>query len=248
MENLDINDEGSDEEDEKEGNELTQDQTAPTLKSEQVIIDPTFILNKAFQKVTEVGSSTAMVAIRNQKTLYFANLGDSGFILIRFRDGTAFQAMRSTEQQHSFNIPYQLSILPGDKELEILKKKGRLEELKKLKHVLRSMDNNMVQDQPEYADDYSEELQDGDIIISATDGVYDNLFGYEILNCVHNFKLKHTHLCTKEQAEVSFKDILNLFSNQQKSLSRKLWRKSRTREPRRHFRESTRRLTMLPGR
>ena len=111
--------------------------------------------------------------------------------------------MRSSEQQHSFNIPYQLSILPGDKELEILKKKGRLEELKKLKHVLKSMDNNMVQDQPEYADDYSEELQDGDIIISATDGVYDNLFGYEILNCVHNFKLKHKHLCTKEQAEVS---------------------------------------------
>jgi len=28
--------------------------------------------------------------------------------------------------------------------LEILKKKGRLEELKKLKHVLKSMDNNMV--------------------------------------------------------------------------------------------------------
>jgi hypothetical protein len=54
--------------------------------------------------------------------------------------------MRSSEQQHSFNIPYQLSILPGDKELEILKKKGRLEELKKLKHVLKSMDNNMVQD------------------------------------------------------------------------------------------------------
>jgi hypothetical protein len=36
--------------------------------------------------------------------------------------------------------------LPGDKELEILKKKGRLEELKKLRHVLKSMDNNMVQD------------------------------------------------------------------------------------------------------
>ena len=42
--------------------------------------------------------------------------------------------------------------------MEILKKQGRLEELKKLKHILRSMDNNMVQDLPEYADDYSEEL------------------------------------------------------------------------------------------
>ena len=53
-------------------------------------IDPTFILNKAFQRVTAVGSSTALVAIRNQKTLYLANLGDSGFILIRFRDGIPF--------------------------------------------------------------------------------------------------------------------------------------------------------------
>ena len=61
----------------------------------------------------------------------------------------------------------------------------------------------MVQDQPEYADDYTEELQDGDIIITATDGVFDNLFGYEINNCVHNFKLKHKRLCTREQAEVS---------------------------------------------
>lgn len=91
----------------------------------------------------------------------------------------------------------------------MLKKKGRLEELKKLRHVLRSMDNNMVQDQPEYADDFTEELQDGDIIITATDGVFDNLFGYEINNCVHNFKLKHKKLCTKEQAEVS----LSIFSH-----------------------------------
>jgi hypothetical protein len=76
--------------------------------------------------------------------LSIANLGDSGFILIRFRDGTAFQAMRSSEQQHSFNIPFQLTILPGEKELELLKKKGRLEELKKLKQILKPMDNNMV--------------------------------------------------------------------------------------------------------
>jgi hypothetical protein len=52
--------------------------------------------------------------------------------------------MRSSEQQHSFNIPFQLTILPGEKELELLKKKGRLEELKKLKQILKPMDNNMV--------------------------------------------------------------------------------------------------------
>lgn len=53
------------------------------------------------------------------------------------------------------------------------------------------MDNNMCQDKPEHADDYTEELQDGDIIVTATDGVFDNLFNYEIYKCVHTFKLKH---------------------------------------------------------
>lgn len=47
-----------------------------------------------------------------------------------------------------------------------------------------------------------EELLDGDVIVTATDGVFDNLFSYEIYKCVHNFKLKHTRLHTKEQAEV----------------------------------------------
>lgn len=130
----------------------------------------------------------------------------------------------------------------------MLKKKGRLEELKKLRHVLRSMDNNMVQDQPEYADDFAEELQDGDIIITATDGVFDNLFGYEINNCVHNFKLKHKRLCTKEQAEVSLSIFTTNISNSQKLLSKKQLPKSKTRGPRPRSRESTRKLIMLLGR
>ena len=108
-----------------------------------VEMDPTFILNRAFVKVNAVGSSTALVAIRNRRSISIANLGDSGFILIRFRNNEAYAAARSKEQQHSFNIPYQLSILPGEKEFQLLKKKGRLEELKKLKQALRPMDNNM---------------------------------------------------------------------------------------------------------
>lgn len=55
------------------------------------------MLEKAFAKVTAVGSSTALVAIRNQKTINIANLGDSGFILIRFRNGEAYAAKKSNE-------------------------------------------------------------------------------------------------------------------------------------------------------
>ena len=43
-----------------------------------------------------------------------ANIGDSGFLLIRFsKDNQAYVAQKSKEQQHAFNIPYQLSVLPN---------------------------------------------------------------------------------------------------------------------------------------
>jgi serine/threonine protein phosphatase PrpC len=64
---------------------------------EGITLHPTYILDKAFSKVDAVGSSTAMVAIRNQRTLHVANLGDSGFILIRFRNNEAYAALKSRE-------------------------------------------------------------------------------------------------------------------------------------------------------
>ena len=82
-----------------------------------------------------------MVAIRNQKDICIANLGDSGFILIRFKNGEAYTFARSKEQQHSFNIPYQLTILPGQKEIEQLRIKGKIDEVKSLKKVLKNKNN-----------------------------------------------------------------------------------------------------------
>jgi serine/threonine protein phosphatase PrpC len=149
------------------------------------------------------------VAIRNQKDISIANLGDSGFVLIRFRNGEAYTFARSKEQQHSFNIPFQLSILPGQKDIEQLELKGKVEEVKCLKKVLKNK-NNLCQDVPDMADEYTIELQDGDIIISATDGVFDNLFTHEILKIVKDFKAKNPRLCTKEQALVRLMSLTEL--------------------------------------
>jgi hypothetical protein len=80
--------------------------------------------------------------------------------------------------------------------MEILKGKGRIEEIKKLKSMLKRKDN-LCQDKPEYAEEYTYELLDGDIIVSATDGVFDNLFGHEILKIVKDFKNRHPKLTTK---------------------------------------------------
>ena len=48
------------------------------------------------------------------------------------------------------------------------------------------------------ADEYEFELQDGDIVVSATDGVFDNLFMHEILKIVKDFKIKVGRIYTKE--------------------------------------------------
>lgn len=101
------------------------------------------------QKKPILGSSTACVLILNREnsTVYTANIGDSGFIVVR--EGEIVH--RSEEQQHYFNTPFQLSLPPpghGD---------------------------NVLSDSPESADSLSFPVLNGDVILVATDGVFDNV-------------------------------------------------------------------------
>ena len=156
MENLDV--EAAEHSSCSEDGSVDKGKSDPKLDNESITLHPIYILSQAFSKLQAVGSSTALVAIRNQREINIANLGDSGFVLIRFRNNEAYTAARSKEQQHSFNIPYQLSILPGPNELENLKKRGRIEELKKLRAILKRSETMMCQDKPDDADEYSFEL------------------------------------------------------------------------------------------
>jgi protein phosphatase PTC7 len=65
-----------------------------------------------------LGSSTAcIVALHNEKRiLHTANLGDSGFVVIR--KNTIVH--RSQEQQHYFNSPFQLAIHPTIKDPRLI--------------------------------------------------------------------------------------------------------------------------------
>lgn len=64
------------------------------------------------------GSSTACIVVldRQQHRLHTANLGDSGFLVVRGGE----VVHRSDEQQHYFNTPFQLSIAPPEAEGDIL--------------------------------------------------------------------------------------------------------------------------------
>lgn len=102
-----------------------------------------------YNKKPILGSSTACVVILNREnnTLYTANIGDSGFMVVRH--GKVIH--RSEEQQHYFNTPFQLSLPPPGYHAEVLS------------------------DQPDSAVTENFPVEDGDVILLATDGVFDNL-------------------------------------------------------------------------
>lgn len=95
------------------------------------------------------GSSTACVVLLNKEnsTLYTANIGDSGFMVVR--RGRVIR--RSEEQQHYFNTPFQLSLPPPGYQQDVLS------------------------DRPDAAITDNFQVEDGDVILVATDGVFDNL-------------------------------------------------------------------------
>ncbi len=115
---------------------------------------PAKLLAQGFREMQEsksqvVGSSTACVLMLNHSDakIYTANMGDSGFLVVR--GGKVVH--RSQEQQHFFNTPFQLSLPPSELAADVLA------------------------DQPEAADNYEFKVEDGDVIMLATDGIFDNM-------------------------------------------------------------------------
>ncbi|KAJ6496674.1 protein serine/threonine phosphatase 2C [Mycena vitilis] len=134
-------------------------ETAAT--AEGVEMTPTKALQLAYRdviadKTVEAGSSTACLLTLNASSgiLRSANLGDSGFCIIR----ASSILYNSSPQTHFFNCPRQLAKLPPTR--------GR-----------RFRDSSF-NDSPTLCDQYSTHLRDGDI----TDGLSDNIFPSEILH------------------------------------------------------------------
>ena len=117
---------------------------------------PLEILSGAYRSMKDskdpelIGSSTACVLVfnRDTKKLHSANLGDSGFVIVRNNK----IVYRSSAQCHFFNCPYQLSLMTE-----------------------RLMKQGAISDRPEMADVATVELSEGDFILLATDGLWDNL-------------------------------------------------------------------------
>ena len=146
------------------------------------VIAPAEILAQAYERVKAenlIGSCTACVAmfdnIRHQ--LHFSNLGDSGIIVLRHIDSAIAGSLKrdriprvdrasdlrvafvSQQQLHSFNHPYQLG-WTGEETNEKTSFKSARDSCTTSVHLRR-----------------------GDIVIMATDGLFDNVDIEEIAKC-----------------------------------------------------------------
>ncbi|KAJ6846920.1 putative protein phosphatase 2C 55 [Iris pallida] len=84
--------------------QLMSNSVAAIREQVKGFIDTATVLEKAHSKTKEKGSSTACIIALTDQGLHAANIGDSGFIVVR-NGSTIF---RSPVQQHEFNMPYQL--------------------------------------------------------------------------------------------------------------------------------------------
>lgn len=91
------------------------------------------------------------------------SLGDSGSVLLRL----AAVHHYSTPQTHGFNTPYQLSLIPP-----------------RMRAQASIFGGSFFEDQPRDAASTVLHMQHGDVLVLATDGVFDNLNNQDILKLV----------------------------------------------------------------
>lgn len=112
----------------------------------------------------KAGGSTACVAIASPKgEVEVANLGDSGFLHIR----TGAIRHASEAQIHAFNTPYQLAVIP-----------------EAMRRRTQAFGGTQLADMPRDSAVSRHSLKHGDVLVFATDGVWDNLSSSEVLRTV----------------------------------------------------------------
>ncbi|KAF9264688.1 protein serine/threonine phosphatase 2C [Marasmius fiardii PR-910] len=110
------------------------------------------------ERYVEAGSSTACLLTLNASSglLRSANLGDSGFLIVR----SSNVIYKNPIQSHYFNCPKQVTKLPSNQGRKF---------------------SRACIDSPSEAETYSTKLRDGDIVIVYTDGLSDNVFESEMV-------------------------------------------------------------------
>ncbi|KAL7267008.1 Protein phosphatase 2C 7 [Rhizina undulata] len=132
-------------------------------------VTPGRLIEVAYQRILDEGeipggASTACVGVaKPDGSLEVANVGDSGFLILR--QGKVLYA--SPPQTHTFNTPFQLAMIP-----------------KRLLQQALHYGGMPLSDLPSDANVTTHSLRNGDVVLFATDGVWDNLSNQDILRIV----------------------------------------------------------------
>lgn len=115
----------------------------------------------AEKSVKSFGAATMIVGFVAGNMLGVANLGDSGFLLVRRERRRLEIVAQSKEQHHRWNCPFQLTRLPPS---------------------LAQRFPGFAKDTAADCETYDITLHDGDLLIFFSDGLRDNLHDHEILH------------------------------------------------------------------
>ncbi|MCJ1314091.1 hypothetical protein MMC25_007771 [Agyrium rufum] len=131
-----------------------------------------YLLQKGYDLVERdgfiyAGGSTACLAVGGDDgALEVANLGDSGFA--HFRPNAITFAPQF--QTHAFNTPYQLSKIP-----ESIRQRSRI------------FGTEPLQDLPQNAAISNHQVKHGDVLVLATDGVWDNMSASDMMKLINRY-------------------------------------------------------------
>ncbi|KAJ1932651.1 Protein phosphatase 2C 7 [Linderina pennispora] len=149
-----------------------------------------------FDQIPAYGSSTELIANLSLATgtLRTAQLGDSTYVVLDAKQKAKFV---SAEQQHRFNMPYQLTIPPtgdtpplpkSDPENEENAQFFRPQPQSDREHEDSFADLTAVGfDTPNDAREDSHRLSHNDVVVAATDGLFDNVRVEEVEKLAERF-------------------------------------------------------------
>ena len=123
-------------------------------------------MRSCWQRERELSSgevSGLAVVDRPVAMLTYPSLGDSGFVQLRLNAVHYY----SNPQTHAFNTPYQLSIIPP-----------------KILARSKIFGGQPLSDYPRDASVTEHQVRHGDVLVFATDGVWDNLSSIDVLRIV----------------------------------------------------------------
>eukprot|EP00435_Cladocopium_sp_Y103_P026915 s2721_g6.t1 len=115
--------------------------------------------------VSAFGGSTIAVLCQQGNSLGVANLGDSGFMVLRKGPLGMSIVIKSKEQQHQWNTPFHLARLP-----ESLISPEKLQQ---------------HSDKASACELYTVPIREGDLVIMFSDGFSDNIFDKEVVSLVN---------------------------------------------------------------